>query len=152
MVHVQIYFSRTRVGPEVWIYTAASWHEQSNACSPPRPFRTWVRKVQHPSVCRNNLVTINGAVLWVRLKTLRPESQKVWHNTDPSLLKGSAPKLGSKCCSLSPAMVMSPYEWKIPKWDVKQYIKKNHDNQLNHSLPNNRVLTKLKCYSSQVDS
>jgi hypothetical protein len=45
-------------------------------------------------------------------------SQQVWHDKDPSLLKGDA-KL--KFCSPSPAMVTSPCGQKILLREVKQY-------------------------------
>ena len=47
----------------------------------------------------------------------RPVSQKLWHVKEPSLHNGHECWAWVKICSPSPAMVTSPYEWKILQWD-----------------------------------
>jgi hypothetical protein len=47
----------------------------------------WVRiDPPLPLVCRKR--QMNGAVLWMRLEKQIPVSQQVWHDKDPTLLKG----------------------------------------------------------------
>jgi hypothetical protein len=53
---------------------------------------------------------------WDR-KNRGPVSQQVWHDKDPSLLKG--PEHKPKFCSPSPVMVTSPYKWNILERDIK---------------------------------
>jgi hypothetical protein len=52
-----------------------------------RPVRIRVRiDPPHPLVCRKR--RLNGAVLRMRPVNRGPVSQQVWHDKDPSLLKG----------------------------------------------------------------
>jgi hypothetical protein len=60
----------------------------------------------HPLVCHKR--RLNGAVLRLRPENLGPMSQQLWHDKNPSLLKGHEHR--PKFCSLSPAMVTSPYK------------------------------------------
>jgi hypothetical protein len=51
-----------------------------------------------------------------------PVSQQVWHDKDPSLLKGPERRAYAWFCSPSPVMVTSPCKWNILERDVKQQI------------------------------
>jgi hypothetical protein len=55
---------------------------------------------------------------WDR-KNRGPISQQVWHDKDPPCSKALSAERRPKFYSPSPAMVTSPYEWKILEWDVK---------------------------------
>ena len=48
------------------------------------------------------------SALWERLQNPRPRPRRVWHDTNPSRLRGSERK--SKFCSPSPILVMYPFQ------------------------------------------
>ena len=65
-----------------------------------------------------------------------PLSQWVWHSKEPLLLNGHKSREWVKICNPSPAMVTSPYEWKILQRDEnpqtnKQTNKQKHDTNTN---------------------
>ena len=53
-----------------------------------------------------------------------PLSQWVWHSKEPLLLNGHKSREWVKICNPSPAMVTSPYEWKILQRDEKPQTNK----------------------------
>jgi hypothetical protein len=85
-----------------------------------RPMRIRVRiDPPHPLVCRKR--RLNGAILQMRPEKRGPVSQQVWHDKDPSLLKGHlSAEQRPKFCSPSPVQVTSPFKWNILERDVKQ--------------------------------
>jgi hypothetical protein len=87
------------------------------------PVRIWVRIYPpHPLVCRKRRMNGARSFGWDR-KNRGSVSQKVWHDKDPSLLKGHERRTYlPKFCSPSPVMVTSPYKWKILERDVKPPI------------------------------
>ena len=54
----------------------------------------------------------------------RPVSQLEWHAIEPSMLYGHGCRAYVNICSHSPAMLTSPYEWTILKWDDKLHTNK----------------------------
>jgi hypothetical protein len=63
---------------------------------------------QHPLVCLKR--RLNGAVLQLRPEKVRPVSQQLWHDKDPSPLKGPERRTQAKICNISLVMVTSPYK------------------------------------------
>jgi hypothetical protein len=88
-------------------------------------------------------------------KNLGPLSQQVWHDKDPSLLKGpESLAYMLKFCSSSQVMVTSPYKWKILEWDVFDDLRRTRSHGYNLNLFCQKLLKKklLRNYFQNIDA
>ena len=68
-------------------------------------------------------------------KNQDPVSQQVWHDKDPSLLKGpESLAYRLKFCSPSSVMMTSPYKWKILERDVFDDLQRTRSHGYNLNL------------------